>query len=81
MKSRSHVHVATGWFGRGKAGSTDSKFYEQQNAKFLTRKARKQIDRIESAFPSAQHLLSDEACMFPPPPNQAVALLSFRAPV
>lgn len=39
---------ATGWFGRGKAGSSDSEFYESQNAKLLTRKARQQIDRIDT---------------------------------
>jgi len=39
---------ATGWFGRGAAGSSASKKYVLQNKAFLSRKAVKQVDRIES---------------------------------
>lgn len=37
--------VATGWFGRG--GSASAKIYSDQNARFLTRPARKQKDFID----------------------------------
>ncbi|KAF0737510.1 hypothetical protein Ae201684P_006130 [Aphanomyces euteiches] len=35
---------STGWFGRGQAGNTNASKYEDLNAKYLTRPARKQID-------------------------------------
>ena len=40
--------MATGWFGRGAAGSKAARHYEKQNEKFLTRPARKQKDFIDT---------------------------------
>jgi hypothetical protein len=39
--------VATGWFGRGKAGSTAATVYQDLNDKYLTRPARKQKDFVD----------------------------------
>lgn len=39
--------VATGWFGRGKAGSTAALVYQDLNDKYLTRPARKQKDFVD----------------------------------
>ncbi|RLN91819.1 hypothetical protein BBJ28_00005514 [Nothophytophthora sp. Chile5] len=40
---------ATGWFGRGKAGADEVNRYEAQNATFLARPARKQLDEMPNA--------------------------------
>lgn len=40
--------VATGWFGRGRAGDDNAKRYEEQNATFLARPARKQLEHMPS---------------------------------
>ncbi|CEG35223.1 pre-mrna-splicing factor [Plasmopara halstedii] len=39
----------TGWFGRGKAGASENDRYENLNAKFLARPARKQLDAMPTA--------------------------------
>jgi len=39
--------VATGWFGRGKAGSTAALVYSDLNDKYLTRPAKKQKDFVD----------------------------------
>lgn len=39
--------LATGWFGRGQAGSNAPQLYAQQNTKFLSRPARKQKDFVD----------------------------------
>lgn len=38
--------VATGWFGRGRAGEENSNKYEDLNTKYLSRPARKQLDQM-----------------------------------
>ena len=45
--------IATGWFGRGKAGSTAALIYSDLNDKYLTRPAKKQKDYID---PSKYHV-------------------------
>ncbi|KAF1792971.1 Torus domain [Phytophthora cactorum] len=40
---------STGWFGRGKAGASEGDRYEQLNAKFMARPARKQLDTMPTA--------------------------------
>ncbi|ETP38326.1 hypothetical protein F442_14024 [Phytophthora nicotianae P10297] len=40
---------STGWFGRGKAGVSEGDRYEQLNAKFMSRPARKQLDAMPTA--------------------------------
>jgi hypothetical protein len=39
--------LATGWFGRGQAGSGAAEMYKQRNLKYLSRPARKQKDFID----------------------------------
>lgn len=41
------VRPATGWFGRGQAGSNAAQMYAEQNKKFLARPARKQKDFVD----------------------------------
>lgn len=40
--------MATGWFGRGAAGSQAAQHYEGNNEKYLKRPARKQKEHIEA---------------------------------
>lgn len=38
--------LATGWFGRGRAGEENANKYEELNEKYLSRPARKQLDQM-----------------------------------
>jgi hypothetical protein len=40
--------MATGWFGRGAAGSQAAQHYQKNNEKYLKRPARKQKEHIEA---------------------------------
>jgi hypothetical protein len=40
--------MATGWFGRGAAGSQAAQYYERKNKEYLERPARKQKEHIEA---------------------------------